>query len=117
MLLWDALYGWLCHHGTVRYNLDIISTTEMSSALCLLCRSLFLLFNVMCTHNNMTTSVSIHIKCLRHIGCQQIIVPSESEDEGRRFVVSFLEIKVFTRTYLQYTLYLQELIFIIDFTV
>ena len=88
--------------------------------LCLLCVVpilVFLLFNVMCTHNNMTTSVSIHIKCLRHIGCQQIIVPSESEDEGRRFVVSFLEIKVLTRTYLQYTLYLQELIFIIDFTV
>ena len=74
-------------------------------------------YYLMCTHNNMTTSVSIHIFCLRHIGCQQIIVPSESEDEGRRFVVSFLEIKVLTRTYLQYTLYLQELIFIIDFTV
>ena len=56
--------------GGVRYNLDIISTTEMSSALCLLCRSLFLLFNVMCTQNNMTTSVSNTHKVLRH-GCQQ----------------------------------------------
>ena len=48
--------------GGVRYNLN--------SALCLLCRSLFLIFNVMCTQNNMTTSVSNTHKMLRH-GCQQ----------------------------------------------
>ena len=52
--------------GGVRYNLDIILTRH-----CACCDDpCFLLSNVMCTQNNMTTSVSKTHKVLRH-GCQQ----------------------------------------------
>ena len=65
--------------GYVRYNLDIISTRH-----CACCADpCFLLFNVMCTQNNMTTSVSKTHTVLRHVfGCREIIVPSESECNG-----------------------------------